>query len=312
MLHIANLIFLFVIAFGIVALYIAIQIYKEYRFEYLRSHIYMLTGFNVVIFSNIIESYLKIVVPIEKHPVILHPYFNVILFILPLILIITTYHAFIFIWGLIDKKIPRTVKILSYVVALLFIAVQIYYFITSASVWDTPLNYFSAMTIQFLFYFVWWYLLGMVFPPARKIKNAGRKKAVELYAGIMLIMGFIYFFLTIAGVYELISMNMQMLLLGFVLLGFFLFPVTFIKWFFKQFRGDYDSSPKFTIDELAEKYSVSRREIEIIKLVLKGKSNKEIAEELFIAPVTVRDHLSKIYKKTNVKTRLQLANIFRQ
>lgn len=59
---------------------------------------------------------------------------------------------------------------------------------------------------------------------------------------------------------------------------------------------------------LVIRYNFSNREQEIIKLVLQGKSNKEIEDELFIALKTVKSHLYNIYRKTNVKNRLELIN----
>jgi LuxR family maltose regulon positive regulatory protein len=47
------------------------------------------------------------------------------------------------------------------------------------------------------------------------------------------------------------------------------------------------------------------REIDILPLLAEGLSNKEIAERLFIAPVTVKTHLQNIYKKLNVKNRIE-------
>jgi len=45
------------------------------------------------------------------------------------------------------------------------------------------------------------------------------------------------------------------------------------------------------------------RELEILKLVSKGMSNKSIAEELFITLGTTKWHLSNIYSKLGVKSR---------
>lgn len=47
------------------------------------------------------------------------------------------------------------------------------------------------------------------------------------------------------------------------------------------------------------------REVEILRCVGKGMSNSQISEALFIAEGTVRNHLSKIYSKLNVVSRVQ-------
>jgi DNA-binding CsgD family transcriptional regulator len=48
---------------------------------------------------------------------------------------------------------------------------------------------------------------------------------------------------------------------------------------------------------------LSEREQEVVQCVLKGLANQEIAEKLFISEVTVKKHLSSIYKKLEVKNR---------
>ena len=48
---------------------------------------------------------------------------------------------------------------------------------------------------------------------------------------------------------------------------------------------------------------LTAREVEVIKLLASGKSNKEIAEELFLAPKTVARHLSNIFAKTGSGSR---------
>jgi DNA-binding NarL/FixJ family response regulator len=48
---------------------------------------------------------------------------------------------------------------------------------------------------------------------------------------------------------------------------------------------------------------LSRREWEILELLSRGCSTREIAEALFVAEVTVRSHVSAILRKLRVKTR---------
>ncbi len=49
------------------------------------------------------------------------------------------------------------------------------------------------------------------------------------------------------------------------------------------------------------------RELEVLRLVAQGRSNKEIAEELVIAEMTVRTHVSNILGKLHLASRTQAA-----
>ena len=51
---------------------------------------------------------------------------------------------------------------------------------------------------------------------------------------------------------------------------------------------------------------LSTREIEILNLVGKGNTNKEVGEELFISENTVKAHMKNILSKLNLKNRQQL------
>ena len=68
--------------------------------------------------------------------------------------------------------------------------------------------------------------------------------------------------------------------------------------------------------KLAERVSgetLSAREIEVLKLIAQGKSNKEIASTLFISEGTVKSHVKAIFAKMNVITRTEaVANATRR
>ena len=49
------------------------------------------------------------------------------------------------------------------------------------------------------------------------------------------------------------------------------------------------------------------REVEVISAIKAGNSNKEIATKLAISEETVKRHLSNIYAKLGVSSRLELA-----
>ncbi|HHV95885.1 MAG TPA: response regulator transcription factor [Clostridiaceae bacterium] len=54
-------------------------------------------------------------------------------------------------------------------------------------------------------------------------------------------------------------------------------------------------------------FGISQKELEIITLVAEGLNNKEIAARLFLSEGTVRNYLSNILEKLNLRDRTQLA-----
>ncbi|RPI78998.1 MAG: LuxR family transcriptional regulator [Desulfobacteraceae bacterium] len=60
--------------------------------------------------------------------------------------------------------------------------------------------------------------------------------------------------------------------------------------------------------DLLTRFNVTAREQEVLSLLVKGKSYKEIGTELFISMPTVKTHVSNIYAKLNVKNKVELAN----
>jgi DNA-binding NarL/FixJ family response regulator len=53
------------------------------------------------------------------------------------------------------------------------------------------------------------------------------------------------------------------------------------------------------------KEELTEREREILKCISDGKSNKEISDCLFVSVETVKSHIKNIYKKLNVKNRVE-------
>jgi DNA-binding CsgD family transcriptional regulator len=56
-------------------------------------------------------------------------------------------------------------------------------------------------------------------------------------------------------------------------------------------------------------FNISKREEDVIRQVLEGKTNKEIAASLYITVQTVKDHLYRVFQKANVRNRVQLINL---
>jgi DNA-binding CsgD family transcriptional regulator len=70
--------------------------------------------------------------------------------------------------------------------------------------------------------------------------------------------------------------------------------------------ADNGLSPKF-----CERYSLTDRERDIVEIMMKGKSNKEIAEALLLSLRTVESYMQNTYKKTGVSNRFALYSMIK-
>jgi len=57
----------------------------------------------------------------------------------------------------------------------------------------------------------------------------------------------------------------------------------------------------------AQPVSLSAREVEVLKLIVEGHSNPEIATQLYVSPHTIKTNVSNILQKLGVNDRLQAA-----
>ena len=58
------------------------------------------------------------------------------------------------------------------------------------------------------------------------------------------------------------------------------------------------------------KSSLTKQEQNILHLLLEDKSNKDIADSLFVSLSTVKTHVNNVYRKLNVQTRDEVKNLF--
>ena len=74
-----------------------------------------------------------------------------------------------------------------------------------------------------------------------------------------------------------------------------------------QYKKNGDmTAGKLTITEAVYKYELTRREHMVLELLMSGKNNPDICEELVIAPNTLKKHILNIYRKMGIKSRVQL------
>jgi len=70
-----------------------------------------------------------------------------------------------------------------------------------------------------------------------------------------------------------------------------------------------EHATKQGLEHVLDQHGVTKRERQIVQKICLGKTNKQIAEELFISLQTVKDHTHRIYSKIGVNSRMQLVQM---
>jgi ATP/maltotriose-dependent transcriptional regulator MalT len=70
------------------------------------------------------------------------------------------------------------------------------------------------------------------------------------------------------------------------------------------------ASKPFTLNlEKVSELGITKRELEILDLIARGMSNREIAEKLFVSENTVKTHSSRLLDKLSAKRRTQAVQV---
>lgn len=72
------------------------------------------------------------------------------------------------------------------------------------------------------------------------------------------------------------------------------------------------SSEKLTIGEAAEEYGLTRREHMILGLLMQGKDNRQLCNELSITVNTLKKHILNIYRKLGIRNRVQMFKMIQE
>ena len=80
-----------------------------------------------------------------------------------------------------------------------------------------------------------------------------------------------------------------------------------------KYKTAFDTTEeKYTVTEAVGKFELTRREHSILTLLMAGKSNAEIVEELTITENTLKKHILNIYRKLGIKNRVQLFKMVKE
>jgi DNA-binding CsgD family transcriptional regulator len=308
MLHFTVFIYIAALSLGLSAFVISFQLYKLYRYRYLLAYVYYLALLNLASLANLIFYYYYLNLKESSTAYQYNIYLIIYIIAMFFITMACTYAFILWTRGIVEKALPKIVTyfyFISFCILLIIYFYGVKEFIKSESLQIFLLNdyvtriFISSVTLLAII---------QIFFNARKLQNPQKQKAVAIFGLLYLliyIIIFICFFLPYTA---------NTILISLLFLSLNIVPILFLKRYLQRSYWDILAEPERgkIINRLYAKHNISKREKEVIYLILQGKSNKEIANALFISLPTVKQHIYNIYQKIGVKSRMQLNNFIRE
>ncbi len=283
----------------------AYRLYRQYRSRYLLSYFLLLTAWNTFgVFGYILSVLAPFLLPASAGPTISLLYGFLIL---PALLVML-YFFTDFTVRLVEKELSRFFKV---AFGLFVFAILGILLLGLAGVLSQPgaPSFFSRYPIPRIMKGIFIYgSLVYLFVKIRSLSSPV-KRGYFRGIGIAFAVGYTLSEVGMMGYFPVKALFWTNF---YVIVIFFGTPVV-VFFILKRYLSLYYASRPVPREQTEtdftsffEKYGISQREGEIVRLILKGHSNREIEEELYISLETVKKHIYNIYKKTGVKNRIRL------
>ncbi|MBN2135351.1 MAG: helix-turn-helix transcriptional regulator [Acidobacteria bacterium] len=177
--------------------------------------------------------------------------------------------------------------------------------IYSITVFDIFILLFLFLFLMFIYEFI---ILIVVLTRGIKSYISNKRQVQVAFAALYISR---YFIPPVVGIINfIIELNKITLMINgrIFLIYLNLIPLIWLKKYYRKIT--LESNEKESIDvaikRVLQKYSISKREEEILRLILEGKTNEEITKILFISTHTVKNHIYSIFQKLGINSRYQL------
>ena len=302
--------YIFSVSIGFSTIYITYEMSRKYRLKYLSTYLYFLISFYLLGFFNLIGRYLALTA-LGGQPQQTRMLVNYLFGFMNFPFVVLSIYLFLYLMrGFLGKKsLPTFNKFYFGFWAAIFLFQVLLtknYFDTND---DRILSYFYQ-GINFISLFSLCFIALYILLKSRELTDLNQKKAARNFGLIYLLcFGFAFtvtskFVLPYFGPYKV-------LILIFLYFTLNLPPLLYIRFYLNKYYLKPLNRPETEAESQGFflKYEISKREQEIILLMLQGKSNNDIQKELFISLHTVKNHIYNIYQKLKVKNRLQISNL---
>lgn len=299
---------------GLAAVLIAHRLQRRYRLDHLTSYLYFQVFINVFGTYGIVGQVIARQVLSQRGTAFetIETIGHFFIFLGLPFLILAWYMFLRLTREMVDKSLSRKTTLVYFLIlGAAFVAYGLVIVWANMASWgqDQYAVFSSVFTYLYAFLIAVALIAGLseLFRGAPALEDRKRGRAVRLfgltcfltYSAALVLSPYAYKTGSPAVIYVLVFFSANLI------------PVLYWRAYLQKFcpAASLLKAPVGVMARFIEEYKISRREEEVIRELCAGKTNKEIAEALFISLQTVKDHVYRIYLKTNVNNRVQLINL---
>lgn len=308
-------VFLTILALGMggVSLNHTLQLYQRSRLRYLKIHNWIFILFNYMIFMGLALNYFQFNLGRQLTAGLIRKIFHVYHFNLSVTSCLLLFGFILLSHELLRTEWPRGWKLGFFLTFGVLIALQTVCSLLTLSMGGFPLYILFLAVVALSTEIIVLAVVIRIFLAASSMPGLEKQRSLRRFALVILAIFLPNIILNIFQFFNRVSLPLYVLLISIQMLAINLLPLLFMKGFIRRMFPEhaFENGTRRPAEHLFQQYHISRREREIVQLICRGKSNREIEEELFISLQTVKDHVHSIFRKTGVRNRVQLANLFR-
>lgn len=300
--HIFVLIHILSFSAGLIVILLLLILFLKYRLKIFINSFILLCILSINLIFNFLEFYLKTNIPNTAESVFLFIYLIFFVWNIALTNYLPRYFYF-----LIEKKLPKFFEIIFALSIPYGVAFCLYPFIVFYGQAEkiSHFLYISYINVVPFALFSILFSLISIIVYYKEIKNKVIKKIIKT----TIILGFIFF---PGFIFDGINVQLRVIYkipegLFFTTIFYFIWNIFNIYYIVQFYMEKINIVIHPEINEaFIHNFSISKRETEIIKDLIKRKKTRQIGEHFFISPKTVENHIASIYRKAGVSNREEL------
>jgi DNA-binding CsgD family transcriptional regulator len=312
--HLSLILIILAFGLGAAASAHAILLYKRFPIRYLKFHSTLLILLNTVVFLGLLFNYILLnlvnQLPLKRENIFFYGYYLVLS-------ILTAFILYVFVglfFSLFKKNWPKKWKTLYWIYFIGLILGQIVYSLMNPEREQITQYAIFLMGIAVSFFLVSYVLVFRLFFQSKVFESNDQRRLLRALSLFLFLIFSTALLLDSMQIFEVIPLEEYLLYKSVVIYILNLASLVKLKGFIISLfpQEMIPLSTDVSMEHMFQKYKLTQREKEVVRLICSGKSSKDIQNELFLSPNTIKEYIYRIYKKTGVKNRVQMVNLFRR